>query len=271
MNAMPFRSASTRRASSATQSEIAIGRVLADMGSADQLAHADPALRVACPVCEALSHQRCLERNPKQYVTPHAERAALIPANQATPPLADELQRIADYEGGRRTTAPRVIQSAGRTQASAAGGEPGKMRAGDADRDRVVERLNIAYSEGRLSKDEHDGRLENALSARTYADLDQLVTDLPAARATAVTSVAKTNGLALASLICGLAPFIFGPPAAIPAIVFGHVARHQIKRTGEQGAGLALAGLILGWVTVILVIVLIVVMSVGMHGTTHQN
>jgi hypothetical protein len=78
MNAMPFRSAPTRRASSATQSEIAIGRVVADMGSADQLAHADPALRVACPVCEALSQQRCLERNPKQYVTPHAERAALV-------------------------------------------------------------------------------------------------------------------------------------------------------------------------------------------------
>src|ERR1700733_13336697 len=77
MNAMPFRSASTRRASSATQSEIAIGRVLADMGSADQLAHADPALRVPCPICEALSDQRCLERDPKQYVTPHAERAAL--------------------------------------------------------------------------------------------------------------------------------------------------------------------------------------------------
>ncbi len=78
MNAMPFRSAPTRRASSATQSEIAIGRVLVDVGSADQLAHADPALRVACPVCEALSHQRCLERNPKQYVTSHAERVALV-------------------------------------------------------------------------------------------------------------------------------------------------------------------------------------------------
>jgi hypothetical protein len=78
MNAMPFRPAPSRRASKSTQSEIAIGRVLADMGSADQLAHADPALRVACPVCEALSHQRCLERNPKQYVTPHAERAALV-------------------------------------------------------------------------------------------------------------------------------------------------------------------------------------------------
>jgi len=78
MNAMPFRPAPSRRAHNATQTGIAISRVLADRGSADQLAHADPALRVACPVCEALSHQRCLERNPKQYVTPHAERAALV-------------------------------------------------------------------------------------------------------------------------------------------------------------------------------------------------
>jgi DUF1707 SHOCT-like domain/Domain of unknown function (DUF4190) len=145
------------------------------------------------------------------------------------------------------------------------------MRAADADRDRVVERLNIAYSEGRLSTDEHDGRLQNALSARTYSDLDQLVTDLPATPATAVTSVAKTNGLALASLACGLAQFIFGPPVAIPAIVLGHIARREIKRTGEQGAGLALAGLILGWATVILAIVLIVAMSAGMHGTTHTH
>jgi hypothetical protein len=77
---MPFKSAPSRRAPGATQSEIAINRVLADRGSADQLAHADPALRVACPACEALSHHRCLERNPKQYVTPHAERAALVTA-----------------------------------------------------------------------------------------------------------------------------------------------------------------------------------------------
>ena len=68
----------SRRASSATQSEIAINRVVAAFGSADQLAHANPALRVACPSCEALTHQRCIERNPKQYVTPHAARAALI-------------------------------------------------------------------------------------------------------------------------------------------------------------------------------------------------
>ena len=99
----------------------------------------------------------------------------------------------------------------------------------------MVEFLNTAYSEGRLSKDGYDGRLENALSARTYADLDQIVTDLPVAPAAVVTPVAETNGLAVASLACGLAQFMFGPLATILAIVFGHVARHQIKRTGEQG------------------------------------
>ena len=203
----------------------------------------------------------------------------LIPDNDAPPP-ADNAQWIADRERGLRTSVPRVIRSAGDTRAFTAGGERGKMRAADVDRDRVVEFLNTAYSEGRLSKDEYDTRLENALSARTYADLDQLVADLPAARAAmvpplvkttiAVTPVAKTNGLAIASLACGIAQFAFGPLATIPAIVLGHVARQQIKRTGEQGAGLALAGLILGWATVILGIVLIVVglaVAAGMHGT----
>jgi DUF1707 SHOCT-like domain/Domain of unknown function (DUF4190) len=153
-------------------------------------------------------------------------------------------------------------------------GERGKMRASDSDRDRVVEFLNVAYSEGRLSKEEYDGRLENAFSARTYADLDQIVADLPAARvpgAAPVTPTARTNGLAAASLACGLAQFMFGPLATILAIVFGHMARHQIKRTGEQGASLALAGLILGWAAVILAILLIlgVAMSAGMYGTMH--
>jgi len=152
-------------------------------------------------------------------------------------------------------------------------GERGKMRACDADRDCVVELLNVAYSEGRLSKDEYDDRLENAFSARTYADLGQIVADLPAAHAATVTPVPKTNGLAIASLACGLAQFMFGPLATIPAIVFGHVARHQIKRTGEQGAGLALAGLVLGWAAVILAVLLVVgagvSMSAGMPGTMH--
>ncbi len=152
--------------------------------------------------------------------------------------------------------------------------ERGKMRASDADRDRVAELLNLAYSEGRLSKDEYDDRLEQAFSARTYGELDRIVADLPAAPATVDSPVAKINkinGLAMASLACGLAQFAFGPLATIPAIVLGHMARYQIKRTGEQGAGLALAGLVLGWAAMILAILLILAMAAGMHGTMQTH
>jgi len=158
--------------------------------------------------------------------------------------------------------------------------ERGKLRAADADRDRVVGLLSTAYTEGRLSKDEYDARLDSATSARTYADLDQVVIDLPVPPATAVTPaanittavtpVARTNGLAIASLACGLAQVAFGPLATVPAIVLGHMARSQIKRTGEQGAGLALAGLLLGWAAVILGILFIVLglaIFTGTRGT----
>jgi hypothetical protein len=140
------------------------------------------------------------------------------------------------------------------------------LRAADVDREQVAGILGTAFTEGRLTKDEYDDRLEAAWSSRTYGELDKLLADLPV-RATfgdPVTGQAdlvpanKTNGYAVASLVCGLSQFLIGPLAAIPAIAFGHAARNQIRQTGEQGAGLALAGLILGWgaaaVSVILMI-----------------
>jgi hypothetical protein len=162
------------------------------------------------------------------------------------------------------SSARHLTEAAGRWSSAPppAGPERGlrtRMRASDADREGVVELLNAGFTEGRLSKDEYDERLERALSARTYADLDQIVTDLPVARSVGVPEVARINGLAVVSLACGLAQFVFGPLATIPAIVFGHMARHQIKRTGEQGAGLALAGLILGWAVVLGILLLFIV------------
>jgi hypothetical protein len=53
-------------------------------------------------------------------------------------------------------------------------------RAADADRERIVERLRAAAVEGRLRPDELEARLEAALSASTYLELDQVVADLPA-------------------------------------------------------------------------------------------
>ena len=149
----------------------------------------------------------------------------------------------------------------------------GQMRAADADRDRAVSYLTTAYTEGRLAKDEYDARLEIALSARTYADLDQVVTDLPGARVGPVPrrGPTPTNGLAIASLACGVAQFAFGPLPTIPAIVLGHMARHQIKRTGEQGAGMALAGLLLGWAAVVLGVLAIVLGIAVIVSTSHAN
>jgi hypothetical protein len=155
-----------------------------------------------------------------------------------------------------------------------AGNGRGQMRAADVDRDRAVSFLTTAFTEGRLTKDEYDERVEQALHARTYADLDVVVTDLPGARNVASPPVVRprgTNGLAIASLACGIAQFMLGPLPTIPAIVFGHVARHQIRRTGEDGAGLALAGLILGWAAVIMGVLIVagvaavVASSTGFH------
>src|SRR5215218_1736601 len=54
------------------------------------------------------------------------------------------------------------------------------LRASDADRDAVAERLRHAAVEGRLEPDELEERLHAALRARTYGDLRRLLSDLPA-------------------------------------------------------------------------------------------
>ena len=68
--------------------------------------------------------------------------------------------------------------------------------------------------------------------------------------------VQGTNALAISSLVCGIIGWIIPILFALLAIIFGHVARSQIKRSGQSGAGLALAGLILGYIQ-------FVIMSIG--------
>jgi hypothetical protein len=59
------------------------------------------------------------------------------------------------------------------------------LRASDADRDAVTERLRQAAVEGRLEAWELEERLHTALRARTYGELDRLLRDLPGKRQTA--------------------------------------------------------------------------------------
>jgi len=57
--------------------------------------------------------------------------------------------------------------------------DPAKLRAADADRQQVAERLKHALDEGRLSLHEYDDRVRRAYESTTYADLQPLVADLP--------------------------------------------------------------------------------------------
>ena len=55
-----------------------------------------------------------------------------------------------------------------------------EMRASHEDRDVVVDQLRVAAGDGRIDGDELDQRIEAAMAARTYGELDRLIRDLPA-------------------------------------------------------------------------------------------
>ncbi|MGW4637750.1 DUF1707 SHOCT-like domain-containing protein [Sphaerisporangium sp. NPDC004334] len=56
-----------------------------------------------------------------------------------------------------------------------------QMRMSDADRERVVERLQAAVGEGRLTGEEFEQRLNGLLAARTFGEVEPLLADLPGA------------------------------------------------------------------------------------------
>jgi hypothetical protein len=153
---------------------------------------------------------------------------------------------------------------------------PSGMLASAADRERVLDVLKAAYGDGRLSKEEFDLRSSQVLAARHYGDLARIVGDLPggggfgAPPATYpragyyVDNRPPTNGMAIGSLVCSLCGFI--PPATILAVIFGHVARRQIRSTGQRGDGLAMAGLVIGYLGVAFWALIFVV---GIVATAH--
>ena len=146
---------------------------------------------------------------------------------------------------------------------------PPGMLAADADRERGIDVLNASFAEGRLTRAEHDDRTARVRAARTYGELGALIADLPTGPLGGAAlhpsawyppqqpARADANSMALSALVCGIAQFFTLGLTAIPAIVLGHAARRQIRRTGQRGDGMALTGLVLGWAGVGLMIVLI--------------
>jgi hypothetical protein len=78
--------------------------------------------------------------------------------------------------------------------------QPSGLRASDADRDQVANVLSTAYAEGRLSREEHDDRLNQVMAAKTFEELIPLTQDLvytgapaPAAGPTGDSRIDTTN------------------------------------------------------------------------------
>jgi len=74
----------------------------------------------------------------------------------------------------------------------------------------------------------------------------------------------KSSGLAITSLVLGILGLVLllaciGPLFAIPGVICGHMAYSRIKRSGGAmtGSGMALGGLIMGYVTIALGVLLI--------------
>jgi uncharacterized membrane protein len=150
------------------------------------------------------------------------------------------------------------------------------LRASDADREQLVDVLKTAFGEGRLTQDEYTTRMEQAYTAKTYGELRALVSDLPGGPVAQVPYTftryqqqRPTNSLAVASMVFGLATPLFGL-TAIPAVILGHKARGQIRRTGEKGNGMAVTGLAIGWAAIglfALLVALTVLVAASTHGT----
>ncbi len=164
---------------------------------------------------------------------------------------------------------PVAMPQAGMPQA---GMPQSAMRAATADRERTVDVLKAAFAEGRLSAAEYGERFEAASTAQTYGQLARLVADLPAGPMVAPQMVApqltgpvvvpvpptflapppprRTNGVAVASLVLGLLCVPTGGLLGVPAVITGHIGRRQTAERNEEGDGMAITGIVFGWMSI---------------------
>ncbi len=83
----------------------------------------------------------------------------------------------------------------------------------------------------------------------------------------------STNGMAIASLVCSISGFILFPfIGAVLGVIFGHIALKQIKASQEQGHGMAVAGLVMGYIQIALwvLFILFFVVLIAISSSTAQ-
>ena len=80
-----------------------------------------------------------------------------------------------------------------------------------------------------------------------------------------------TNGKAIAALVCSLSGLVFCGLPSIAGIILGILAMRETKRTGQDGFGLAVAGLAIGAVIVVLMLLYVAFMVFIVSSSTSCN
>lgn len=78
-----------------------------------------------------------------------------------------------------------------------------------------------------------------------------------------------TNGFAIASLVLGVLWVWW--VGSILALIFGYVARKQIRERNESGNGLAIAGIVLGWVGLGFLALFLIFLVIGVATGPHYR
>jgi hypothetical protein len=138
--------------------------------------------------------------------------------------------------------------------------DPERMRISHDERDAVSAQLRDALDAGRLDLGEFDQRTRDLYTAQTYGDVARLLEDLPAANLPMPRPAAapepkaspeeRSNTMGHIALGMGVASFASFMPFSVLAIVFGAIGLDRYKKGESDNRGYALAGLILGLVSI---------------------
>jgi len=82
----------------------------------------------------------------------------------------------------------------------------------------------------------------------------------------------ESNGKAITALVLGICGILVCPVLlSIPALILGYQARGEIDRSGgrQSGRGMAVAGIVLGWIGVVLGVLGIIVVVLALLGASE--
>lgn len=82
----------------------------------------------------------------------------------------------------------------------------------------------------------------------------------------------RTSGLAIASLVCGILGMLcFYIFMSVPAIILGHMALGEIRRSGNilEGRGLAIAGLVMGYFMTVVCLCFLIIVIIGAFASSR--